>query len=76
MTMQTHLIKIAEELQRQARRCQTIAQDKTQESLTGAPAEKGQNEQAAREWLLKAEVWREAEKVVREMGQATAEIGR
>jgi hypothetical protein len=65
--MQTALTKISAELLRQAKRCETIAADKTQESLTGAPAEKEMNEQAAKEWLLKSEVWREAEKVVREL---------
>jgi hypothetical protein len=73
--METHLIKIMEAFQQQARRCETIAQDKTQESLTGAPAEKSRNEQAAREWLVKSAVWREAEKIAREMSQATPEVG-
>ena len=61
-TQQTHII---EELQRQARRCETIAQDKTQESLTGAPSDKAKNEQEAKEWLLKSHVWLEAVAVVR-----------
>jgi len=65
--MHASLTKISEELLRQAKRCETIAQDKTQESLTGAPAEKELNEQAAKDWLLKSGVWLEAEKVVREL---------
>ena len=63
--MQTPPTQIIAELQRQARRCETIAQDKTQESLTGAPSDKEKNEQEAREWLLKSKVWHEAEAVVR-----------
>ena len=65
MNMQTQTTKIIEELQRQARRCETIAQDKTQESLTGASSDKEKNEQEAKEWLLKSQVWQEAEAVVR-----------
>jgi len=63
--MDIQLIQVFEELQRQAKRCATISEDKTQESLTGAPSEKEKNEQEAKEWLLKSDVWVEAEAVVR-----------
>jgi hypothetical protein len=62
--MQTPLTKIIEELQRNAKVCETVAQDKTQESLTGAPADKEKNLQEAKEWMLKSQVWLEAEAVV------------
>lgn len=65
--MQTQIIKISEEMLRQAKRCETIAHDKTEESLTGAPDEKAKNEQEAKEWLLKSQVWLEAEVVVRNL---------
>ena len=63
--MQMTLTQICEEMQRQAKRCETIAQDKTEEALTGAPHETPKNELEAREWFIKSEVWREAEAVVR-----------
>jgi hypothetical protein len=56
---------LSEELQQKAKLCETIAQDKTQESLTGASCEKEINEQAAKEWMLKSKVWQEAEAIVR-----------
>lgn len=63
--MQTQLTRISEELLRQAKRCETIAQDKTEESLTGAPDEKEKNEQEAKDWMAKSLVWLEAETLVR-----------
>lgn len=63
--MQTQQTRIAEELQRQAKLCETIAQDKTEESLTGAANEKEKNEQEAKDWLSKSQVWLEAETLVR-----------
>jgi hypothetical protein len=63
--MQTQLTKIFEEMQRQAKLCRTIAQDKTEESLTGAPNDKEKNEQEAKEWIVKSQIWLEAEAVVR-----------
>jgi hypothetical protein len=63
--MPTPLIKITEELQRQAKLCETIAADKTEESLTGEPKDKEMNERDAREWLIKSQIWLEAEAVVR-----------
>jgi hypothetical protein len=59
--------QIIEEMKRQSERCQTIAADKTQEGLVGNSSEKEKNDQDAKEWLLKASVWLEAETVVREM---------
>ncbi len=63
--MQTEPTKVSEELQRKAKVCETIAQDKTEESLTGASAEKAANEQDAKDWRLKSEVWKEADVIVR-----------
>jgi hypothetical protein len=63
--MQTELTKITEELQRKATVCETIAQDKTEEALTGASCEKELNEQDAKAWRLKSQVWVEAEAIVR-----------
>ena len=63
--MQTPLTKIIEELQRNARVCETVAQDKTEEALTGESRDKEKNEQEAREWMIKSQVWLEAEAVVR-----------
>jgi hypothetical protein len=63
--MQTELTKITEELQHKAAVCETIAQDKTEEALTGASCEKELNEQDAKAWRLKSQVWVEAEAIVR-----------
>jgi hypothetical protein len=63
--MQTQPAKISEVLQQNAKVCETIAEDKIEESLTGASCEKKMNEQEAKEWMLKSKVWREAETVVR-----------
>ena len=57
--------KISEALQRKANVCETIAQDKAEEALTGASAEKETNEQDAKSWRLKSEVWLEADAIVR-----------
>ena len=67
--MQTLLTKIIEEMQRQAKVCETVAQDKTQEALTGASADNEKNTLEAKEWMLKAKVWLEAEAVVRAMSE-------
>ena len=67
--MQTLLTKIIEEMQRQAKVCETVAQDKTQEALTGASADNEKNTLEAKEWMLKANVWLEAEAVVRVMAE-------
>jgi len=69
--MQTQLAKVIEELQRQAKVCETVAQDKTEEALTGASTDKEKNEQEAREWMAKSKVWIEAEAVVRGFLQPT-----
>jgi|GEM_PF-2426579 len=63
--MQIELTKISEALQQKAKVCETIAQDKTEESLTGASAEKETNQQDAKDWQSKSEVWLEAEAIVR-----------
>ena len=63
--MQTDLEKITAALQHKATVCETIAQDKTEEALTGASCEKELNEQDAKAWRLKSQVWVEAETIVR-----------
>ena len=52
-------------MQQKAKVCETIAQDKTQESLTGESSEKAVNEEAAKAWREKSRVWAEAEAMVR-----------
>jgi hypothetical protein len=69
--MQTEPTDISEEMRRKAKVCETIAQDKTEESLTGASCEKEMNEQEAKAWRLKSQVWVEAEAIVR--GGATGQ---
>ena len=56
--------KIAEVMEQKAKVCETISQDKTEESLTGDSCEKEMNEQEAKEWKLKSKVWLEAEAIV------------
>lgn len=51
-------IQIVEDLQRNAKLCETIAQDKTEESRTGASCDQEKNE-------MKSKVWLEAEAAVR-----------
>jgi hypothetical protein len=63
--MQTHLNKIIEELQRNAKVCETVAQDKTEEALTAESVDSEKNTQEAKEWTIKSKVWLEAEAVVR-----------
>ena len=64
-SMQTQPTKISEAMQQKAKVCETIAQDKTDESLTGASAEKTMNEEEAKAWRLKSQVWLEAEAIAR-----------
>jgi len=64
--MQTEPTKITEELARKAQVCETIAQDKTEEALTGASSEKSMNEEEAKAWRLKSKIWQEAEAIVKE----------
>ncbi len=63
--MQTEPTKISEAMQQKAIVCETVAEDKTQESLTGESHEKELNEQAAKVWREKSKVWTEAETIVR-----------
>lgn len=62
--METPLNELIAEMQQHAKTCETVAQDKTQEALTGDAKDKEKNEQEARMWAIKAQVWREAEAVV------------
>ena len=63
--METPPDKISEAMQQKAKVCETVAEDKTQESLTGEPHKKELNEQAAKVWREKSKVWTEAEAIVR-----------
>lgn len=65
MFMPTKPTKISEVLKQKAKVCETIAEDKTQESLTGDSADREQNEQEAKAWREKSKVWEEAEAIVR-----------
>jgi guanylate kinase len=75
-TMQARLTKIIEEMQQRARTCETVAQDSTEEALTGEPSAKEKNTQDANEWMLKSKVWLEAEAVVRGFVEPTEVIER
>ncbi len=72
--MQTPLIKIIEEMQRQAKVCETVAEDKTQEALTAESCDSERNTQEAKDWMIKSKVWLEAEAVVRALSESTASI--
>jgi hypothetical protein len=63
--MQTPLAKLIEEMQQHAKDCETEARGKTQAALLGAPGNKEKNQQEARLWRIKSQVWLEAEAVVR-----------
>jgi hypothetical protein len=63
--MQTAPTKISKEMQQKAKVCETIAQDKIEESLTGASCGKEMNKKDAEAWRLKSQVWLEAEAIVR-----------
>ncbi len=65
--METLLIKILEEMQRHAKVCETVANDSNEQALTGESCEKERHAQDAKDWMMKAKVWLEAESVVREM---------
>jgi hypothetical protein len=63
--MQTKPANLSETMQQKAKVCETIAEDKTQESLTGEPHEKERNEREAKVWRAKSKVWTEAGAIVR-----------
>jgi len=63
--MQTETKNVSEVLQQKAKVCETIAEDKTEKSLTGESHEKEMNEQEAKIWREKSKVWTEAEAIVR-----------
>lgn len=63
--MNPEAANISEAMQQKAKVCATVAEDKTQESLTGEPHEKAMNEQDAKDWRLKSEIWLEAEATLR-----------
>jgi hypothetical protein len=57
--------EIASVMQEKAKVCATIAEDKTEISLTGEPSEKTANEADAKDWKTKSAAWLEAEAIVR-----------
>ena len=61
----TGLSQLIEEIQQHAKTCETAAHDCTEESLTGEASLKDKNTQDARDWMMKSQVWLEAEAVVR-----------
>ena len=63
--MPTEPTNISEAMQQKAKVCETVAEDKIQESLTGESHEKEMNEQEAKVWREKSKVWTEAEAIVR-----------
>ncbi len=52
-------------MEQKAKVCETIAADKTEESLTGESSEKVMNEGEAKAWREKSRIWAEAEAMVR-----------
>ncbi len=63
--MQTTLTEIIEAMQKHAKVCETVAQDSTEQALTGESCDKEKNVELAKEWMIKSKVWLEAEAVVR-----------
>lgn len=63
--METPPDEISAAMQQKAKVCETVAEDKLQESLTGEPHEKELNELDAKVWREKSKVWAEAEAIVR-----------
>ena len=74
--MQADLTPILAELQRQAKVCETVAQDVAEEALTGASCDREQHTREAREWALRSKVWLEAEAVVRALAVPVSSVGR
>lgn len=72
--MQTQLTRIIEELQRQAKVCETVAQDVAEEALTGESCDKDKHTQEARDWVIKSKVWLEAEAVVRAFAETVTPV--
>jgi hypothetical protein len=61
------LTGILEALQQRARTCATAAQDSSEQALTGESNDREKNTHEANIWLIKSQVWLEAEMVVREI---------
>ena len=61
----TPLARLIEEMQQHAKDCETVAQGKTQAALLSPPGDKEKNEQEAKLWMIKSQVWLEAEAVLR-----------
>ena len=67
---------LIKEMQQHAKTCTTAAQDSTEEALTGESSLKERNQQEAKEWMIKAEAWLEAEALVRGMIQPAKRVQR
>lgn len=66
--------KLIDEIRTQAIVCETIAKDMTEESLTGESRKRDDYAAAARDWTLKAGVWREAEHMACTLADPSQEI--
>lgn len=73
--MHADLAPIIAELQRRAKVCETVAEDVAQEALTGASCDREQHTQEARDWVIRAKVWQEAEAVVQALGVPATSMG-
>lgn len=73
-TMENSLRNLVDDLGGQALVCETVAQDLNEQSLTGESRLKEKYETEAREWLLKAGVWREAESLARKHADLEGDI--
>lgn len=69
--MENSLTNLVEDIRGQALVCETVAQDLNEQSLTGESRLKEKYETEARDWLLKAGVWREAELLARKHADAS-----
>ncbi len=68
--------KIPETLQQKAKVCATIAEDKTEESLTGESCDKEQNEADAKRWRQKSQTVLKAAAKVRTRSKSSAPTAR
>ena len=64
-TVPAGLTGLFEAMQQRARTCETASHDATEESLTGEASLREKNEQDAKAWMIKSQVWLEAAEVVR-----------
>ncbi len=72
--MENTLSKLVEEIGGQALVCETVAHDLNEQSLTGESRLKEKYEAEARDWVLKASVWREAELLARKFADPSEDV--